>query len=212
MQITLKELNTKPLKYNKIIRIAMSLYEELYEDSKKPEQDKLKNINKEELERVQDFLKVYKARRWNVVTVGFGDQLIKDKDGVHHSLETPHTIKEMKEVKGLNYGSHEFSYDHPAIILSDINLTHIHKTNTLLVAPISSTQRRNAVLLEKDRHAFLANDSWVLLDHITNIGIERIKIGLTRKNSGRPGKLLSEISAPARTEIGEIIKKIFGIR
>lgn len=191
----------------------MSLLDELYEDGKKEEYDKLKEINKREILTAQNFLKEYSARRWNVISVGFGDQLIKDENGKHYPLETPSTIKEMKKVKGLNYGSHEFSYRHPALILGDIHLTHIHKTNTLIVAPISSTQRRNSVLLEKSKHPFLANDSWVLLEHISNIGVERIEKGETKRQLARQGhKLLHEISAPVRKEIHETIQKIFGIK
>jgi hypothetical protein len=188
----------------------MSLLDEMYEDGQSDKQILLENIHKEELENVQKFLKDYSARKYNIVNVGFGNQLIKDVDGKYHDLNKEYSIRDMKRKKGLNFGSHEFSYKHDAIILEDINIRLISKTNTLLVAPISSTKRRNSVLLEKKHNPFLERDSYILLGSIANIGIEKIFINDSKRRLSRQGsKILYELNNIDQNKVKEALKKLF---
>lgn len=190
----------------------MSLLDEMYEDSQSDKQTELEAIHKNDIKRVQDFLNEYKARKYNIVNVGFGSPLIKDSHGKYHDLDKKFSIQEIKKLKGLNYGSHEFSYKHDAVILEDIHLKHIYKTTTLLVAPISSTQRRNSVLLEKKYYPFLERDSYILLNNITNIGIEKIYTGDTKRRLSRQGqKILYDLRPQAQTEVKEVLTKIFSL-
>ncbi len=188
----------------------MSLLDEMYEDGQSDKQKQLEKTHKEELQSVQNFLKDYSARKYNLVNVGFGSQLIKDTNGAYHDLDKKYSIRDMKRQKGLNFGSHEFSYKHDAIILEDINIRLISKTNTLLVAPISSTKRRNSVLLEKKHNPFLEYDSYILLGNITNIGVEKIFINDSKRRLSRQGsKILYEINATDQSKLKEALKKLF---
>ena len=118
----------------------------------------------------------------------------------------------MKNKKGLNFGSHEFSYKHDAVILEDIPFKYVNKLTTLLVAPISSTQRRNSILLEKKFYPFLQNDSYILLNSITNIGIEKIYTANTKRRLSRQGqKSLYSLSSPIQLKVKEVLSHIFSI-
>jgi len=190
----------------------MSLLDELYDDHEKNQQEKLKQIHEHDIEQAQNLLREFKARRYNIINVGFGSQLIKDEMGKYLDGETHFSINEMKRKKGLNYGSHEFSYQHDAVILETINLKHINKTTTLLVAPISSTKRRNSVLMEKKFYPFLERDSYILLGSLANIGIEKIYHKETKRRLSHQGsKRLYELTVPIQKEIQKAISRVFNI-
>jgi len=190
----------------------MSLLDELYKDVQSDRQNELEKIHQSDIQQVQNLFKEFKVKRYNIVNVGFGDPLIKDTSGRYHELDKEFSITEMKSKKGLNYGSHEFSYRHDAVILEDIPLRYVNKLTTLLVAPISSTKRRNSILLEKKFYPFLQNDSYILLNSITNIGIEKIYITNTKRRLSRQGQeALYELTSPVQIELKKVLSKIFSI-
>ncbi len=190
----------------------MSLLDEMYEDGQSDRQDELAQIHQSDIKQVQNLFQEFKVKRYNIVNVGFGDPLIKDELGKYHELDKEFTITEMKNKKGLNYGSHEFSYRHDAVILEDIPLKYVNKLTTLLVAPISSKKRRNSILLEKKYYPFLQNDSYILLNSITNIGIEKIYIANTKRRLSRQGqKVLYELTSPVQIKLKNVLSKIFSI-
>jgi len=187
----------------------MSLLDELYDDYEKNQQEKLKQIHEHDIRQAQNLLRECHAKRYNIINVGFGSPLIKDEMGKYLDGETEFSINEMKRKKGLNYGSHEFSYQHDAVILEAINLKYINKINTLLVAPISSTKRRNSVLMEKKFYPFLERDSYILLESITNIGVEKIYLKDTKRRLAYQGsKHLFELREPLQKEIQKTLAKI----
>ncbi len=190
----------------------MSLLDEMYEYGQSDRQKELENIHQSEMHQVQNLFKEFNVKRYNIVHVGFGNPLIKNESGKYHELDKEFTITEMKNKKGLNFGSHEFSYKHDAVILEDIPLKYVNKLTTLLVAPISSTKRRNSILLEKKYYPFLQNDSYILLNSITNIGIEKIYISNTKRRLSRQGqKALYALSSPIQLKVKEVLSHIFSI-
>jgi len=154
----------------------MSLLDEMYEDSQNNRQAELKKINTDAIKSVQSFLKSAQATRWKFIYLGFGNQLIKDEKQNFYEKDKIYTIQEMEQVKGLNYGNNEFSFDHFAIILSEIHKKYIFKIEKLIVAPIITKERRNTIKLEKKFHNFLNHDSYIDLESIQHISLERIKI------------------------------------
>ncbi len=187
----------------------MALWDELHSDSMADEQVTLEKLHQSEIITVQNMLKEYLVQRYSIVNVGFGTPLIKDEYGTYHNMDKSFTVKEMKQLKGLNYGSHEFSFRHDAIILEDIPLKYVSKITTLLVAPISSTHRRNSILIEKRFYPFLEKDSYILLGSLTNIGIEKIYTGATKKRLSRQGqKRLYTLTSPKQNELKRELKKL----
>lgn len=114
----------------------------------------------------------------------------------------------MKNIKGLNYGEYEFCYNHMALILSDIHHKYINNIKNVIVVPISSTKRKNSILLEKKYNNFLSDDSYILLDNIKHVGLERINIKDTKlhfKNTFNP------IAPVIITNVKNSLKKMFDI-
>lgn len=189
----------------------MAFYDELYEDGEdgdSGEQSRLKNITEEKISVVQSFLKQYGATRWRFVYVGFGDQLIKNESQIYHPKSDSHTIADMERVKGLNYGNYELSYSHYALILGGLHDKYIENTTKVIVVPVTTKGRRKSILLEKKYHLFLEYDSYLDLESIQHISLERVMIGESKR------RLLTEktqlpIASPII--IGEIRKKLKSI-
>ena len=187
----------------------MALLDELYEDAQTGKQATLEKLHRSEIVTVQNMLREYRVQRYSIVNVGFGAPLIKDEFGTYHELDKSFTIAEMKTLKGLNYGSHEFAFRHDAVILENIHLKYVHKITTLLVAPISSTRRKNSILLEKRFYPFLEKDSYILLGNLANIGIEKIYTKDTKRRLSKPGqKSLYGLRTPAQIKLKQTLKKL----
>lgn len=186
----------------------MSLLNELYEES----ENNYSDIQKKEIEnkilKVQTFLEDNKIAKWYFVMVGFGDHLLKDIHLKYRKTNASFTVEEMKSCKGLNYGEYEFCYEHMALILSDIHHKYINNVKTVIVVPISSTKRKNSILIEKKYNSFLLNDSYILLDSIKHISLERINIKETKRVFNNHFKPLSPVVI---NSVKNSLKKMFDI-
>ena len=186
----------------------MSLLEELYEESKKNDSDKQKKEVENKILKVQSFLKENTISKWHIIDIDFGDHLLKDKMMKYRSMEDNFTVQDMKNCKGLNYGEYEFCYEHMAVILSDIHHKYINTIKSIIVAPISSTKRKNSVFLEKKFNRFLLNDSYILIDNIQHISLERINVKNTKQIlQGR----YTPLSPTVINDVKKSLKKVFGI-
>jgi len=184
----------------------LSLFEELYEESKENDSNKQKEEVENKISKVQFFLKKNTISKWYIVDIDFGEHLLKDKMMKYRSIEDNFTVKDMKNCKGLNYGEYEFCYEHMAVILSDIHHKYIDTVKSIIVAPISSTKRKNSVLLEKNFNKFLLNDSYILIDNIQHISLERINIKNTKQFlQGR----YTPLSPKAINDVKKSLKKVF---
>lgn len=165
------------------------------------------------IETVQKFFKEWNVSRWNFLYVGFGEKLVETEDNKVRKDDDCLRVREIKQMKGLNFGYYEFCYDHYAIILSKIKQEYINEYTTIIVAPISSTKRKGRILLEKEFHPFLSHDSYIVIDQIRHIGLERINLKDTlykiRRNESQ--ELLYEASQKAIIETKSSLKHIFDI-
>ncbi len=75
--------------------------------------------------------------------------------------------------------------------------------------PISSTKRKNSVLIEKKYNKFLLNDSYILLDNIKHISLERINIKETKRILNNHYKPIAPVIVD---NIKNSLKKTFDIR
>lgn len=189
----------------------MSLLDEMYEDGQNNRQEELKKINTDAIKRVQSFLKSAKATRWKFVYLGFGNQLIKDEEQKFYEKDKIYSIQEMEQVKGLNYGNYEFSFDHFAIILSEVHERYMSKTEKLIVAPIITKKRRNTIKLEQKFHSFLNYDSYIDLESIQHISLERIKIKESKRRLLSSRKELPIASPIVITNVKKELKRIFDL-
>ena len=137
---------------------------------------------------VKNFIKMNKIGQYFVVYVDFGEKLTQKYENNKLISRNPNekvSIKEMLEFKGYNCGFNEFRYTHMAVILSSIHHKYLlsprDKHYSLLVAPISSSKKANSYLeLNLKYHKWLENPSFILLDKITHISLEKININLTK--------------------------------
>lgn len=189
----------------------MSLLDEMYEDNQNSRQDELKSLNDDAIYRVQKFLKDFSATRWRFIYVGFGEQLIKDEQQKFYEKDRTHTIHDMELVKGLNYGSNEFSYDHFALILSEVHEKFIFKNKKIIVAPIITKARRNTIKLEQKYHKFLNYDSYLDLESIQHISLERVKIKESKRRLLKSAKSLPIASPVVITQIKRELKSMFDL-
>jgi mRNA-degrading endonuclease toxin of MazEF toxin-antitoxin module len=95
-----------------------------------------------------------------------------------------------------------------ALILSDIHHKYINNVKTVIVVPISSTKRKNSILIEKKYNSFLLNDSYILLDSIKHISLERINIKETKRVFNNHFKPLSPVII---NSVKISLKKMFDI-
>jgi len=186
----------------------MNDLDNIYDDGQdKPSQEQLDR--EFYIHKAQNFLKKTFARQWNVISIEFGEQLFRDKNFNYHSLNTEYSIREIKDKKGLNYGTYELSYFHHAIILTQIDLKKIERIKTLTVIPIQTKFRPKSFKLKAQYNRFLEYDSHLLLDSISTIGIERINI-IKTQNLSRSNQL-AQVNPKDLIEIKTEIKKLYNL-
>ena len=188
--------------------LILSLLNELYEESEQNYSDEQKKEVEDKILKIQSFLEDNKIAKWHIVVVGFGEHLLKDSNLQYRNTKDSFTVEDMKSFKGLNYGEYEFCYDHMALILSDIHHKYISNIKNIIVVPISSTKRKNSILIEKKYNTFLLNDSYILLDSIKHVSLERINIKETKRifrNSFKP------VSPVIINSVKSSLKKMFDI-
>lgn len=188
--------------------LVLSLLNELYEESEKSNSDEQKIEVEDKILKIQSFFENNKISKWNIVVVGFGEHLLKDSKLRYRNTKESFSVEDMKNFKGLNYGEYEFCYDHMALILSDIHHKYVSNIKNIIVVPISSTKRKNSILIEKKYNNFLLNDSYILLDNIKHVSLERINIKETKrifKNSFNP------VSPVIINGVKSSLKKMFDI-
>lgn len=188
--------------------LILSLLNELYEESEQNYSDEQKKEVEDKILKIQSFLEDNKISKWHIVVVGFGEHLLKDSNLQYRNTKDSFTVEDMKSFKGLNYGEYEFCYDHMALILSDIHHKYISNIKNIIVVPISSTKRKNSILIEKKYNTFLLNDSYILLDSIKHVSLERINIKETKRifrNSFKP------VSPVIINSVKSSLKKMFDI-
>ncbi len=159
----------------------MALLDEMYDDIENKHSIKEKSEIDSKISKVQSFLLNNRISKWYIVSVSFGDHLLKNNNNIYRNAKDSFSVEDMKTKKGLNYGEYEFCYDHMAVILSDVHHKYINDINSIIVVPISSTRRKNSILMEKEFNNFLSNDSYILLDKIRHISLERINIKKTQE-------------------------------
>jgi mRNA-degrading endonuclease toxin of MazEF toxin-antitoxin module len=186
----------------------MSYFDELYEENKQQDSAKRKSEVEDKIINIQEFFKKNKISKWHVVIVAFGDHLLKDEKLRYRDIKDSFTVEEMKDKNGLNFGEYEFCYEHMAIILSDIHHKYIDEVRSIVVAPISSTKRKNSVLIEKKFNTFLLNDSYILLDNIQHISLERIKIKETNRIFN---KIFRPVAPVIIQNVKDTLNKMFDI-
>jgi len=166
------------------------LIDEIAEDSNYFNDNSLVERVKKQIIEVKHFIKKNKIGQYFVVYVDFGEKLTQKYEHNKLSARNPNdkaSIKEMFEVKGYNCGFNEFRYTHMAIILSSIHHKYLlgkrDKHYSLLVAPISSSSKKINHFLELNLNYYkwLNNPSYILLDKITHISLEKININMTKK-------------------------------
>ena len=184
----------------------------LLDDMIDKEQEKRKEDIVEKIKSVREFIDSYGISKWNILYVNFGDHLLKNRKMLYRGSDERFSVGEMKKLSGLNYGEYEFCYDHMAVVLSDIHHKYIDKLGSIIVAPISSTMKRNSVILEKKYNSYLENDSYVLLDNMQHISIERVDIRQTKRYLSKSGAFkVSKLSQKAIKDAKEQLKSIFGL-
>ena len=186
----------------------MAYWEEMYEDNNNINET-LKNDCERHIQKIQNFLRSKAIKQWNVVSVEFGEQLFRDRNFNYHSMDKNYLLQEIKDMKGLNYGSYELCYFHHAVILSHIDMKKIKTLKTLTVIPIQTKYRPNSFKLKSKYNKFLEYDSHLLLDSISTIGIERINIEKSLKltNSNR----LAQVNPKDLMGIKNEIKKLYNL-
>jgi len=184
----------------------MSFIDDIANDNNYFNNDELIKKVQEQIFNVKKFIKNNKIGQYYVVYVDFGEKLTqKMENNQKLSPRNPNdliSIKEMFKNKGFNCGFNEFRYPHMAVILSPIHHKYLlnkkDKHYSLLVAPISSNAKRiiHSIFLEKKLNYWLDNDSYILLDNITHISLEKINISksknLYKNNKNIPIQIVSE--------------------
>jgi len=185
----------------------MAHWDEIFEDSNNDENEQRKKVCENRIKKVQAFLKNSRTRQWDVVSVEFGEQLFRDKNFNYHSMDKSYSIEEIKQMKGLNYGDYELCYFHHAVILTHFDFRKSSKIKTLTIIPIQTRYRPNSFKLEAKYHKFLEYDSYLLLDRISTIGIERIS--LTKSLNLGNTKQLVQVNPKSIVELKKEIKKLY---
>jgi hypothetical protein len=196
----------------------MALIDDIANDNNYYNDNTLIERVKNKIFNVKEFIKANKIGQYFVVYVGFGEKLTQKENLSPRNPNDVISIKEMFENKGYNCGFNEFRYTHMAVILSSIHhkylLSKRDKHYSLLVAPISSNSKRINYSLNLDlcHHKWLDNESYILLDKISHISLEKINISMTKnlyknKNKNNPIYLTSKDIL----DLKEKLKEIFDI-
>ena len=194
----------------------MGLLEELYEIKNQP--NGIVEQIKQQIYTNKKFLKENKIAQYNIVYIDFGDKLSENYTNnqiIQRDVNETFSIKEMFNKKGLNCGYNEFRYSHMAVILEPIHhkylLTKNDKHFSILVAPISSKRHKDSIKIESKYHIFLDRDSYILMDNITNISLEKINIKLTNSIFQKNNRKYPKVSIPIIQQIHKSIKERFKI-
>lgn len=187
----------------------MAHWDEMFDDSSNDVNEQRKKVCENRIRKSQEFLKQNRARQWNVLSIEFGEQLFRDKNFNYHGMDKIHSIEDVKEMRGLNYGNYELCYFHHAIVITPINIRLIDKIKTLTILPIQTNYRYNSYVLKAQHNRFLEYDSHVLLDDITTIGIERVNIEKTKKLGN--GNQLALLSVVDQKLIKDKLREVLGI-
>jgi len=159
----------------------MALIDEMFEDMNENFNDMCKQKVEEKISQTQSFFRKYNITRWRFVYVDFGEQLLKDYNGNYFKDADSFSLKEMKKNRGKNFGSYELSYLHASIILSEIHKKYLTSLKTIIVAPITTRPRSNSIKIEKKYHDFLEYDSYIQLDNLRHISLERVDLAVTKR-------------------------------
>ena len=198
----------------------MSLIDEIIEDNSYFNDNSLIERVKRQILDVKKFIKENKIGQYFVVYVDFGEKLTQKYEDNKLLPRNPNdkvSIKEMFETKGYNCGFNEFRYTHMAVILSSIHHKYLlgkrDRHYSLLVAPISSSAKRviHSVQLTKQLNNWLSNDSYILLDNITHISLEKINISMTKSLYKNNKNIPIQIVSEKVKEIKNRLKVIFDI-
>jgi mRNA-degrading endonuclease toxin of MazEF toxin-antitoxin module len=195
----------------------MGLVDEIAQESHYFNNSSLIERVKNQIIDVKKFIKKLKIGQYFVVYVDFGEKLTQNKNLLPRNPNDLVSIKEMFESKGYNCGFNEFRYTHMAVILSSIHhkylLSKRDKHYSVLVAPISSNSKRiiHSISLEKRLNNWLDNDSYILLDNITHISLEKINISKTKNLYKNNQNIPIQIASEKVKEIKTKLKIIFDI-
>jgi len=182
-------------------------WDEMFDDSNNDVNEQRKKVCEDRIRKTQDFLKNSRARQWDIISIEFGEQLFRDKNFNYHPMDKSYSLEKIKQMHGLNYGSYELSYFHHAVILTHFDFRKSNKIKTLTIIPIQTRYRPNSFKLEAKYHKFLEYDSYLLLDRISTIGIERINSSksLSLGNS----KQLSQVNSQTIASLKKGIKELY---
>ena len=198
----------------------MSLIDEIAEDNNYFNDNSLVERVKKQIIEVKKFIKENKIGQYFVVYVDFGEKLTQKYENNKLLPRNPNdraSVKEMFEAKGYNCGFNEFRYTHMAVILSSIHHKYLLEKRdrhySLLVAPISSNSKRTRYSITIPKTNWLDYDSYILLDNIAHISLEKININKTinfiyKKNKNIPVQLTPNIV----DNIKNTLKEIFDIK
>lgn len=126
--------------------------------------------------------------------------LLEDKKIKEHDCRFD--CDDIERLKGINYGSSELSFLHPAILITNIPKNKLPPDVVMVVPMVSSTP--NSLKYKSSYHdfeihreyhnnlanPFLDNSSILRLGELRTIGIERINIAKTLKSNEQSFKLL----------------------
>jgi len=198
----------------------VSLIDEIAEDNNYFNDNSLVERVKKQIIEVKKFIKKNKIGQYFVVYVDFGEKLTQKYENNKLLSRNPNdkiSIKDMFEVKGYNCGFNEFRYTHMAVILSSIHHRYLLKKRdkhySLLVAPISSSSKRviHSIPLKEQLNSWLNNDSYILLDNITHISLEKVNISMTKSLYKNNKNIPIQIASEKVKEIKDKLKVIFDI-
>lgn len=146
-------------------------------------------------------------KRFSYIKVDLGTplSLLEDENNEHNELllqnknikkyNNTFNCQDLSELKGINYGSSELSFLHPAILITNIPKNKPLPNNIMIVPMVSSTDTSKKFKssfhdfeIHREYHnnlanPFLDNSSILRLGELRTIGIERINIKETLKNS-----------------------------
>ena len=188
----------------------MALIDDMFDDINEEFNNRCRISVEDRIYQTQSFFKKYNITRWRFVFVDFGEQLLKDYNGNYHKDDDNFSLREMKKSRGKNFGSYELSYPHKAIILSEIHKKYLGSLNTIIVAPITTKPRANSVKIEKKYHNFLEYDSYIQLDNLRHMSLERVDLGITKRVLLKNN--IGYVATPILVEnIKKALKKMFDL-
>jgi len=197
----------------------MPLIDEIAEDSNYFNDNSLVERIQKQIIEVKHFIKENKIGQYFVVYVDFGEKLTQKYEHNKLLARNPNdkvSVKEMFELKGYNCGFNEFRYTHMAVILSSIHHKYLLEKRdrhySLLVAPISSSSKRIKYSVKIPKTNWLDYDSYILLDNITHISLEKINISMTKNLYKNNKNIPIQLTPNIVNNIKNTLKEIFDIK